>query len=85
MPCATARWLCPLNEAATVRFTQHSQSHLVTQSLPLLLPFNAKAPYLHIVSVFYHRELYALVKMAKLLYIWPFFGIIDHTEDKNIV
>ncbi len=35
------------------------------------LPFNTKAPYLHTVSVFNHRELNSLKEMAKLLYIQP--------------
>ncbi len=52
---------------------QHSQLHPVTQSLLWLLPFDTKAPYLHMLSVFYHRELNSLREKAKLSYIQPFF------------
>ncbi len=83
----TAQRLCPLNETATVCFTQHSQSHPITQSLFLLLLFNTKAPYLHTLSEFYHRELNSLREMSNLSYIQPFLAllIVHYTEGKIIV
>ncbi len=51
-------------------------------SLLPLIPFNTKAPYLHTVSVFYHRELNSLREVAKLLYIQPFlaFSIVQRAK-----
>ncbi len=74
-------------EESIQNFTQHNQLHPITQSLFLLLPLNAKAPYLHSVSVFYHRELNSLREMAKLSYIQSFLAllIVHHTEDEVIV
>ncbi len=64
----TARRLCPLNEMATVCFTQYGQLHPVKRSLLPLLPSNTKAPYLHTVSVFYPNKLNSLREMTKLSY-----------------
>ncbi len=72
----TVRRLCPLNKTATVCFTQHSQLHRITPSLLLLLPFNTKAPYLHMVSVFYHRELNSLKETQN----YRAFGLFWHYD-----
>ncbi len=65
-----------LKNTLSVGFTQQSQLHPITQPLLPLWPFNTEAPYLHTVSVFHHGELNSL---RKILYIVPFFGIIDCT------
>ncbi len=72
----TARRLYPWTRRQLC-FRQHRQSQPITRSLLTLLSFNAKAPNLHTVSVFYQRKLNALREMVKIIVHLAFFGIID--------
>ncbi len=75
----TARRLCLLNKLHVL--------HPITRSLLPFFPFNTKAPYLHTVSEFYHRELNSLNENAKLLYIRPFLAllIVHCAEGKTVI
>ncbi len=79
-PCTP--YQCNSTEALSFERDRNCMLH-TTQSItshhtitPLFLLISTKAPYLHRVSVFYHRELNSLREMAKLSYICPFLAYI---------